>query len=160
MEESGLAVARYLTEMGIPLFIAPPDNSKIGFKLPLRWQTTELDPTVVDRWRPRMAICAVMGHIVDAIDIDPRNGGSRAALEKALGGPDKMPKIYGTQRTPSGGVHYLIGSLGMRSVDGVIPGVDVKAGDKAGQGRGFIFIAPTIRTSKETGQPATYEWEL
>ena len=154
-----LDVARYLAKCGVPVFIArPAPKTKIKFALPDAWERLEADPGVVDKWKEGWALCAVMGHTVDAIDVDPRNGGSLEALKEALGG--ELPKIYGKAKTPSGGEHYLIAPLGVRKVQSIVPGVDVQAGNVDGMGRGFIFLAPTVRDSKETGEPASYEWEL
>lgn len=158
VQTSPLDAARHLAECGVPIFIARAANNKIGFKLPEGWERTKADPKVVDRWKPGMALCAVMGHVVDAIDVDPRNGGSIEALKEALGG--EMPRVYGRALTPSGGEHYLVASLGTRKTQNVVPGVDIQAGNPEGVGRGFIFLAPTVRDSKIDGQPRPYEWEV
>jgi hypothetical protein len=143
-EREALELARHLAENGVPLFLADPDpQSRTGFRLPKGWQFTAADPTVVDRWRPGQGLCAVMGHAVDAVDVDPRNGGHASHVP--------MPHAYGRASTPSGGEHYLVSSLGVRTLDGVVPGVDVKAGVD-GEGHGFIFIAPTRRKG------GTYRW--
>ncbi|WAL67115.1 DNA polymerase [Amycolatopsis cynarae] len=150
-----LQIARGLAAAGIPIFLAGPDPSTpIGFALPPGWQQTRPEPRVLDAWRPGMAVCAVMGHGLDLIDVDPRNGG---ALEE-IGAP--LPVSYGAALTPSGGVHSFVRSLGVRSKNNLVPGVDVKAGDVEGKGRGFAFIAPTVRMSKATGMPATYTWAV
>ncbi len=60
--------------------------------------------------------------------------------------------------TPSEGRHLFIKSLGVGSRDGIMPGIDIKAGRPDGTGRGFAFIAPTIRRSKTTGELVSYEW--
>lgn len=153
-----LETARRLAEAGVPLFLARPANNQLGFKLPAKWELTKPDPTVVDRWKPGWALCAVMGHVVDAIDVDPRNGGSIEALEEALGG--ELPRIYGKATTPSGGEHYLVASLGIRKKQNIVPGVDIQAGNAEGVGRGFIFLSPTVRVSKADGELRSYQWEL
>lgn len=148
-----LEIARGLASYGIPIFLGTPDASKaLGFALPSRWQQTEPDPAVVDRWQPGMALCAAMGCGLDTLDFDPRNGGDIRALDGI------MPAVYGIAATPSGGTHHLIASLGVGSLDGTWPGIDVKGGLPNGDGRGFIFVAPTVRPSKVTGQPAAYQW--
>lgn len=153
-----LNAARRLAEAGVPLFLAPPSSKeKIGFKLPSGWEKTKADPSVVDRWKPGWALCAVMGHVVDAIDVDPRNGGTLEALQEALGGV--LPTIYGRASTPSGGEHYLVATMGVRKVQNIVPGVDIQAGNAEGVGRGFIFLAPTVRPSKATGEATSYQWE-
>jgi putative DNA primase/helicase len=153
-----LDAARHLAEAGVPLFVARPANNQLGFKLPEGWERTEADPAVVDRWKPGWALCAVMGHVVDAIDIDPRNGGSWDALVDALDGV--LPTVYGRASTPSGGEHYLVASLGTRKLQNVVPGVDIQAGNSEGLGRGFIFLAPTVRPSKADGVDRAYEWQV
>lgn len=161
---SGVAVdaldaARRLAEAGVPLFLGRPASNKLGFQLPRGWERkAKADPSIVDRWKPGWALCAVTGHLVDVIDIDPRNGGSVEALAEALDG--QMPRVYGRASTPSGGEHLLIASLGVRKKQDVVPGVDLQAGNPEGVGRGFIFIAPTVRESKEDGQARAYAWEL
>ncbi len=148
-----LDAARALAAAGIPIFVAPADpGSRIGFKLPMGWENTPADPAAVDAWTPGAALCLVTGHGLDLLDVDLHKGGDPAGLE---GG---APTSYGAALTPSGGVHSFIRSIGVASRDNVLPGVDVKAGAPDGKGRGFAFIAPTVKTSKVTGQPAAYRW--
>jgi P4 family phage/plasmid primase-like protien len=152
-QRADLDVAHELAAAGVPLFIAQPDaNAKTGYRPPLRWEQTRADPAVVDAWRPGMALCAVMGHTLDLIDIDPRNGGDPAALRELL------PRVYLSAATPSGGQHLFVASLGCGSRDNVLPGIDVKSGAPDGTGRGFAFIAPTVRASVVTGELTPYRW--
>lgn len=157
-----LDVARNLVRLGVPLFVAPPCPSDCrkhagvghggtGFHLPGQWQTSTPTPSVVDRWRPGWALCAVMGSTFDGWDSDPRHGGSPLPANV---------RSYGRARTPSGGTHSLIATLNVASRDALLPGVDLKAGKRDGEGRGFLFIAPTVKTSKVTGEPRAYEWEV
>lgn len=156
-QELALDHARHLAENGVPVFVAQADpNHPLGFRLPSGWQHSEADLAVVDRWRPGYALCAVMGHVVDAVDVDPRNGGSIDVLHSSLDGA--VPRCYGKQATPSGGSHLLVAALGLRSRDGVLPGIDVKAGDGDGNGHGFVFLAPTERVSKASGELVAYDW--
>jgi len=149
---AGLAAARHLAENGAPIFRAPRDESSpVGFRLPRDWQNTAPDVSVVDRWKPGDALCLVTGVLVDVVDIDPRNGGDRAALNGT------MPTSYGRQTTPSGGTHDLIAPLGVPKGK-PFDGIDVQAGDANGEGRGFVFLAPTERPSKVTGVMGTYTW--
>jgi hypothetical protein len=135
----------------MPIFAAPPDPSHpTGFSLPVGWQQTTADPTVIDEWRPGWALCAVTGHVLDLIDIDPRSGGHV---------PDGLPPGLASAATPSRGWHHFVLPLGVRSRDGVWPGVDVKSGLPDGSGRGFAYIAPTVRQSKVDGTPQTYVWD-
>jgi P4 family phage/plasmid primase-like protien len=152
-EAAALDVARRLAAAGIPIFIAQPDASrKTGYREPPRWQQTTPDPAVVDLWRPGLALGAVMGHGLDLVDFDPRNGGNPSALE------GWAPRAYAIAATPSGGMHAFIASLEVGSRDNVLPGIDVKGGLPDGSGRGYAFIAPTVRLSAVTGEPAAYQW--
>lgn len=155
MNQQALDIARYLADCGVPIFLAKPSedfprggSDGGGYWLPRRWQQTKPDSSVLDEYQPGMAVCAVMGHAVDALDLDPRNGGQIPA--------DLRPVSYGTSETPSGGTHDLLAPLGIRSKDGILPGVDLKAGVE-GTGVGFIYIAPTTRVGKD-GTPRQYRW--
>lgn len=162
-KHTALAAARELAEHGVPLFLARPamingswdphgGHHNTGYTFPTGWQRTVCDPGVVDDWRPGMALCAVMGHGVDLLDIDTHKGGGVAALNGT------MPTSYGRTATPSGGTHDLIAGLGQRSRDGVLPGIDVKSGTVDGEGRGFAFLPPTMKASKIDGTPRPYRW--
>lgn len=153
-DQQALRAARWLAQRGMPMFLARPDPdhwSKTGYGLPSSWQNAPADPAVVDAWEPGMALCGVTGVLFDLVDVDPRNGGP-AGLESW------MPRPYGVASTPSGGMHYFVAPLGVAGRDGVAPGVDVKSGQPDGRGRGFAFLAPTVRLSKVDGQPYRYHW--
>jgi P4 family phage/plasmid primase-like protien len=159
VEEQQLALdtARELARTGVPLFIAEPDpagigHSNTGYWMPTGWQQTRADPATVDLWRPGKALCGVMGHSLDLLDVDPRNGGELSVLNGST------PTSYGVVLTPSGGVHSFIASLGVGSRDNIVPGIDVKGGAVDGSGHGFAFLPPTIRRSKTTGEPTPYRW--
>jgi AAA domain len=169
-EEAGrrdLDIARGLARAGIPVFLARPALSPdgtwdaaggtggCGYRLPTGWQHTKADPAVLDSWRDGWAVCAVMGHGLDALDTDPRHDGDieRSLLVEA----GVWPRTYAEAATPSGGTHELVASLGVASRDGLRPGVDLKAGQN-GTGRGFVFIAPTRRRSKVTFELNPYHW--
>lgn len=152
---AALDVARALIGRGVPLFLARPDPSaRTGYALPPRWEQATPDQAVVDAWRPGWALCAVTGHALDLVDVDPRSGGDAPEMT----GTGLMPEAYLVATTPSGGEHYFVAPLNVPSRDGVLPGVDLKSGTDAGQGRGFAFIAPTVRVSKTTGRPTPYRW--
>lgn len=159
-QAQALEYARRLAENGIPIFVARADTGHAtGFRIPSDWQATEPDPSVADRWKPGMALCAVMGWGLDAIDVDPQKGGDESFQE--LVEADAVPRVFGAQDTPSGGRHLLVGSLGVRSRDGVKDGLDIKAGlgeREHGYGHGFIFLAPTVKKSKVTGKKQAYRW--
>jgi AAA domain len=148
-----LNIARSLAAAGIPVFVARPDPGKPGdYKPRGSWQTFAANPAYVNAWKPGLALCAVMGQGIDLVDIDPRNGGDREALNGL------MPSVLGVAATPSGGEHLFVRSMGVHSRDDVLPGIDVKAGATDGEGRGFAYIAPTVRVSKTTGERVAYRW--
>jgi len=103
-----------------------------------------------------MALCAVMGHVVDGLDVDPRSGGEQSL--RRLEQVGIRPRSYGVAATPSGGTHDLVASLGVRSRDGLLPGIDYKAGIPGEGGHGFLFLAPTVKRSKATGELGVYSW--
>lgn len=150
-QHQALDVARGLVRSGVPVFLAWPDASRPeGYALPKAWQQSTADPQVVDAWRPGLALCAVTGQGLDLVDVDPRSGGTTDGVP--------MPEVYLAAETPSGGAHYFVRSLGVPSLDGVFPGVDLKSGTPDGSGRGFAFIAPTVRRSKVDGVERPYRW--
>lgn len=156
--QQALTVARQLAQSGVPIFLLRPDaESKTGYHTPKEWQHTIPDPSVVDRWTPGMAIAAVTGIIYDVLDVDPRNGGSIDALDGA------MPNVYATVSTPSGGLHYWIKSLGVPK--GIVhKGIDYQGGSimpntSGSHGRGFVFLPPTTRASKVSGDVHAYAWD-
>lgn len=154
MVAGALEVARELARAGIPVFAAPPDpGQKVGFRLPANWQRTAPDPARVDEWQPGWALCMVCGHGLDGVDIDIYAGGM---LDPVLDAG--LPRVWASAATPSGGIHLLVRSLGVRSKNGLFQGVDVKSGEPGGKGHGFLFLAPTVKASKVTGEPASYAW--
>lgn len=175
-QAAAIEVARTLIGAGVPVFAAAPDLDEAGnwratgghqgsgFWLPRGWQRTVPTELVLDgapfppwdtaAWRPGYGLAAVMGHVIDVIDVDPRNGGE-ASLASLI---DEMPTVLGWQSTPSGGWHGFITALEVGSRDAVLPGVDVKGGRPDGTGRGFVWIAPTMKLSKVTGEVAGYRW--
>lgn len=162
-----LDAARDLVAAGVPLFVAEPcslgcwahptgtGSGNSGFDFPGGWEGSTPDLGAVEKWRPGDALGAVMGHGLDLVDIDPRNGGDATLAGMMAAGV--LPYVYAEASTPSGGRHKFVASMGVRSHDAVRPGIDVKAGNATG-GRGFAFIAPTVKISKTTGLPTPYVW--
>ncbi|WP_328366217.1 hypothetical protein [Micromonospora zamorensis] len=152
-----LDIARQLIRAGVPVFAAAPNSSRPGeYHLPKGWEGTRPDEALLDRWRPGWALAAVGGHAADFLDVDPRNGGDASAEEVRAAG--HWPRSFGRQATPSGGTHDLISVTGLRKATDFMPGLDLQAGTPEG-GRGFVYIAPTVRRSKTTGEMAAYRWE-
>lgn len=154
---------------GVPVFVAKRaldqdgawatdgGTSGCGYILPPKWQQTPADPTTIDAWALGDALCAVMGHVVDLVDVDPRSGGDVSFDRIQRTGV--MPTWYGHAATPSGGDHYFVATLNERSITGLMSGLDIKAGNSNGEGRGFAFIAPTVKRSKVNHALVPYVWE-
>ncbi|NBE84584.1 AAA family ATPase [Micromonospora rubida] len=153
-----LEIARQLIRAGVPVFAAEPDpHSPLGYRLPKHWEKTYPSEVNLDRWRPGWALAAVGGSTADFLDVDPRNGGDASVQELKAAG--HWPRSFGQQSTPSGGTHYVITPTGERK--GVpLAGLDLQAGDAHGVGRGFVWISPTVRRSKTTGELVAYRWEV
>lgn len=162
--QDALQVAHSLVDMGVPLFVAAPRSDSPGeFLYPNSWQTWRPRHDVVDRWKPGMALAMVCGVVFDVLDIDPRNGGRDGIVDLATAlrwDAGFGPREYGMAHTPSDGEHHLIGLTGLAKCKPA-QGVDLQAGDRHGEGRGFVFIAPTVRPSKYgpcQGEPVAYRW--
>jgi hypothetical protein len=168
-----LDVARGLIEAGIPVCAArravkdgewdpTGGNGRCGYWLPPKWQLTIADEGWLGDtgsahmrrygYRPGDALGAVMGHQLDLVDLDTQNWDGWDGLQATL------PTPIAAAGTPSGGLHVFVAPLGVQSRDDVAPGVDVKAGLPDGKGRGFAWIAPTVKLSKTTGELRAYVW--
>jgi len=185
--QKALDVARALIRAGVPVFAAEPCtegcprstviNKKTRerkphaggpgkYHLPKHWEQTVpserwLDPEQHPQgWRPGYALAAVGGHVADFLDADPRNGGEESLRQ--LHERDIFPLTFGQQKTPSDGDHWVIAATGLRKATGetggFLPGLDLQAGAPDGHGRGFVWIAPTVRRSKTDGELRAYEW--
>ena len=153
-----LAIAYALADAGAPLFAGriDRDGNPDGHndRRWSAWQKTQggrRSSVVIDKWREGEALCMLAGVKYDVLDMDPRNGGvaSFKKLSSALG--NNGPEIYLNVTTPSGGRHFYIEPLGIGTVHGFLPGLDLQGGKSDGSGRGFVFIPPTARPSKWGG---------
>lgn len=163
--QKALEIARNLIKAGVPVFAAPPIPGSPGqYRLPAHWQKTIASETWLDEgnpmgWKPGWALGAVGGTACDFLDVDPRNGGAESLAEIIESG--QMPHTLGQQGTPSGGNHYITHLTGDRKSNSFMPGLDMQAGGEGGEGRGFVFIAPTVRPSKDPadgGALRPYVW--
>jgi len=138
-----------LIELGVPIFVAKANpgyktgGAEAEYFLPKGWQRTPADPATLKTYSPGDALCAVMGHTVDAVDVDTKNGASIETEGQRLRGLG-VP-IIGLQATPSGGAHFLIPATGLHSAACPKTGVDFRGGGSDGEGRGFIYLAGTER---------------
>lgn len=156
----------------MPIFSAYPNHGDKGgeFLLPDAWQRTKAGQPShnwIGRWRPGMALCGVTGVVFDVLDVDPRNGGlagiAQLATELEWDTKGRGPRPYGTARTPSGGEHTLIGRTHIAKTSKAAKGVDLQAGKDDGEGRGFVYLAPTERVAKagpNDGELTPYVWAL
>jgi hypothetical protein len=156
-----LRLAQTLAELGVPLFLAFAD-AKGSFKPRKQWQLSQPGSlSAIHEWREGDALCAVTGHVYDVIDFDPQNGGILSDFFEECTDRGIEIAVQAIASTPSGGYHVWINSLGERNSGprGISQGVDYRGGDANGQGRGFVFIAPTEKASKLDGVVRSYTWQ-
>lgn len=155
-----LEIARGLVRAGVAVFAAPPDPLQPGeYYLPLHWPKTVPSLVNLEKWKPGWALAAVGGRVADFLDADPRNGSEESMKELESAG--HLPMDFGRQATPSGGEHRVIAATGERKSTNFMPGLDLQSGAPDGEGRGFVWIAPTVRRSKDpadAGALKRYEW--
>lgn len=157
--QAALDIARQLIRAGVPVFAAEPGDSPGTYKLPKHWEKTVPSETWLEKYQPGWGLAAVGGHRADFLDSDPRNGGEHSVARLQEEGD--FPLTFGHQATPSGGDHWVIAPTGERKSTGFMPGLDLQSGAEDGQGRGFVWIAPTVRRSKDPadqGQLRAYRW--
>jgi hypothetical protein len=169
-QTEALQIAHSLADAGTPIFSAYPNHGDKGgeFLLPDAWQRIKAGQAShnwINRWRPGMALCMVTGVVFDVLDVDPRNGGlagiTQIADDLEWDTAGRGPYCYGTARTPSGGEHILIGRTHIAKTSKAAKGVDLQAGKDDGEGRGFVYLAPTERVAKagpNDGELTPYVW--
>ena len=157
-DRQALETALHMVTRGIPVFVCKPDPSqRDGFRKPAGWQKTVPDLQLLADYQEGDALCMLCGHGLDVIDVDVQNDGDK--YRSGLDESGLIPTVYGLARTPSGGSHEFVASLGVRKQQNVWPGIDFQAGDRQGEGGGFVYIAPTVKRSKITGEYRGYSWE-
>ena len=155
-----LAGALALISLGVPVFVAKPNSTydkaashkltdgkpnpaAVEYYHPKGWHLTPADTSTLNGYQPGDALCAVMGHTLDAVDVDVKNGASVDDESKRL---DALGvTVVGAQITPSGGAHFFIPSTGIHSAACTATGVDFRGGGADGKGLGFVYLAPTPR---------------
>ena len=159
-----IQIAHALADAGMPIFSAYPNHGTgQEFLLPDAWQHTkpgQVSHNWINRWKPGMALCGVTGVVFDVIDIDPRNGGRDGFIDLDITVRPSF-RVYGLAETPSQGEHILIGRTHIAKTSKAGKGVDLQAGQDDGEGRGFVYLAPTERLSKwgpNKGQTVAYRW--
>jgi hypothetical protein len=166
-----LALIRELVAAGAAVFVAPPcppnctrprheggrGTDGCGFDLPVGWQyTLPGSAASLATYREGHGIAMVGGHLYDFLDKDPQNDGDLGQTELSTAG-SWPERVFGIVATPSGGRHFYLKSLGVRSFDAIATGIDLKAGTSEG-GRGFVWLPGTVKRSKTTGELAPYTW--
>lgn len=146
-----LWLANDLVKRGMPLVLAF-DRGNGAFTLEKRWQLAEPSGRTLDRWLNGEGdlLAAVCGHTYDVFDFDPQNGGYLHEFLAYFAQGHRSITVQGVVRTPSGGYHLYVNSLGQRKRSW--PGVDYQ-----GQ-RSFAFIPPSRKLSKATNKLAEYKW--
>ena len=126
----------------MPLVLAF-DRGNGAFTLEKRWQLAEASGRTLDRWLNGEGdlLAAVCGHTYDVFDFDPQNGGHLHEFLAYFAQGHRSIRFQGVVRTPSGGYHLYVRSLGERKRSW--PGVDYQ-----GQ-RSFAFIPPSVKLAKQ-----------
>jgi hypothetical protein len=166
-----LEIARNMARAGIPIFVAypcpptcrTPGHGKQEYHLPLRWSqiTPEESLDQIARWKPGMALGAVGGHVADFLDVDTQHDGE--VTEKEIKERGGWPRVFAQALTPSGGHHDMISPLGQGRAESFVrpgSGIDYQGGREDGTGRAFVYLAPTVKKSKITGEPEAYRWVM
>ena len=162
----GLEYAQQLADMGVPIFTArllrdgEPETKDHRWH---RWQNARAGAAsykAIEAWAPGMALGAVGGSVLDFIDYDPRNDTDGSGLDWLRKAASEITPVSRV-RTPSGGWHLAIPCLDLAKGK-ITDGVDYQGGlrepDRFGKTRrGFVFIPPTVRPSKVTGELLPYE---
>jgi hypothetical protein len=155
-----ISTALAFIELGTPVFVAKrnpayvkdspaqlPTGERnpaaVEFFHPKGWQHTPASTETLRDYRPGDALCAVTGHTLDAVDIDTKHGASVATEVQRI--KELGVTVVGVQITPSGGAHFFIPATGIHTAANPESGVDFRGGGQTGDGRGFVYLAPTPR---------------
>lgn len=154
-----IAAAHTLVDLGVPVFSGRLDTDGNPDRTDRRWigwHNKSPSHLPIDRWKPGEALCAVMGVKYDVLDYDPRNGGDLSYKRLSVQLGDDGPEVFWRNATPSGGQHLYIAPLGLGTIHGFWPGLDLQGGREDGSSRGFVFLPPTVRPSKADGKLYPY----
>lgn len=129
----------------------PRAKAPVGQLVPHGHLDASRDPEVITAWWsawPAAMIGAAVPATLLVLDVDPRNGGSRPALETALGPLPATLRVLSGRG--DGGAHlYYRRPAGVLTATGLPPGVDLKAS-------GYCLLPPSVHPA--TGRP--YRWHL
>jgi putative DNA primase/helicase len=146
----GEAAEKYARK-GWPVFPLSP-RSKVPLKGSHGFKDATTDPEQIRQWwaeNPDANIALATGRGIVVVDVDTRNGGDetlRNLIEKVGEGFTHTRQAL----TGGGGLHlyYRVNGQRLRSVDGLLPGIDLKAE------RGAVVLPPSVH---ESGEP--YKWD-
>jgi putative DNA primase/helicase len=141
---AGIELARKLVEAGIPVIAVGPDDRPRQ----KGWQQITAAESRLDLYREGDALAMVAGHGLDAVDVDTKAGGAVEHLAVPF-------THFGTTRTPSGGVHYLVSSSGVGKIsplETMLGHVGDYCGGRAdGTGRLLVFLPGSVRSKYPSG---------
>ncbi|PBA29859.1 hypothetical protein CKJ65_18740 [Mycobacterium intracellulare] len=121
---------RRLMALGVGIWVAPPGGTE--FIRPKGWQslTSDGNDGRLESFKLGKALCANMGGVIAAVDVDPRNGGDAEAVRTLLA--ELEVRVFAEVTSPSGGKHfYVAGHEALPTVHGSkipgFPGVDIQS---------------------------------
>jgi hypothetical protein len=148
-----LTLAFDFLDHGIPVVICKPregwtwGSKRSDLIPPARWSVISAAEARTELTRPGAfrpgidALAMVGGHGVDAVDVDPKAGGSVANLPGF--------RHYGVHITPSGGEHYLVPSTGMAKISPLTTSAghvgDYIGGTAEGASRALLYLPGSAR---------------
>lgn len=152
-----LQVLEDMQDHGIPVFCCrlqpnTVDPAREGGH-PSGWQRTRAHQYDVFKAAPGSAFGVVTGHGLDVLDVDPKNGADIDVVHATI--LDSGIPIVGISKTPSGGRHYYVSSIGRRKQQTIDVGLDFLGGESSGEGRAFAYAPGTVRPKYPEGR---YEW--
>jgi Bifunctional DNA primase/polymerase, N-terminal len=145
-----LQIAEWFVTQGTPLVLGYAHSKGAGFSLEPGWQTSEPSYRTLHRWLngEGSLLAVITGRVYDVFDFDVQNGGDLAEFLAAYG---KTVVVQAVSRTPSGGYHLYVNTLGYRKKP-IARGIDYQGKN------GIAFIPPSNKLSKHTDKRVPYRW--
>ncbi|OBJ98361.1 hypothetical protein A9W96_01830 [Mycobacterium sp. 1245852.3] len=117
-------------DLGVGIWVAPAGGRE--FIRPKGWQslTSDGNDERLRSFELGKALCANMGGVIAAVDVDPRNSGDAEAVRTLLA--ELEVRVFAEVTSPSGGKHfYIAGHEALPTVHGSklagFPGVDIQS---------------------------------
>lgn len=137
---------------GVPLILCTPHKHRSKCQKdcdreldqPTGWMQAAPAMSIIDAYHPgHHTVAMVTGHVLDAIDVDTKNGATiKAEIERAT---SCGVVILGIDITPSGGAHLFVPSSGIGTSAKPANGVDFRGGLPDGTSRGLIYLPGSSR---------------